>query len=125
MGFRFRKSKNLGGGFRLNFSKSGIGSSWGFKGFRVTKKAKGGLKMTTSIPGTGISYSTSSKKGSESGCVTIFIVWPIKLTLWMVLGVMWLMFVLPIRFLKAIFRRFAKKKRPSQAMNDTSNNIVE
>ena len=32
MGFRFRKSINLGGGFRVNLSKSGIGYSWGTKG---------------------------------------------------------------------------------------------
>ena len=28
MGFRYRKSINLGGGFRVNISKSGIGYSW-------------------------------------------------------------------------------------------------
>ena len=125
MGFRFRKSKNLGGGFRLNFSKSGIGGSWGVKGFRATKKAKGGLKTTVSIPGTSISYSTSSKKSSESGCVTIFIVWPIKLVLWMVLGCMWLMFVFPFKCLKAILQRVARKKEVIQDINDTSSNISE
>ena len=56
MGLRFRKSINLGGGFRINLSKSGIGHSWGIKGFRVTKTAKGTRRTTTSIPGTGISY---------------------------------------------------------------------
>ena len=29
MGFRYRKSINLGGGFRINLSKSGVGYSWG------------------------------------------------------------------------------------------------
>ena len=62
MGFRFRKSINLGGGFRINLSRSGIGCSWGTKGFRVTKTAKGTTRVTTSIPGTGISYSTETKK---------------------------------------------------------------
>lgn len=56
MGFRFRKSLNLGGGFRINFSKSGIGYSWGVKGYRITKTAKGTVRQTLSIPGTGISY---------------------------------------------------------------------
>lgn len=28
MGFRYRKSINLGGGFRINLSKSGIGYSY-------------------------------------------------------------------------------------------------
>ena len=65
MGFRFRKSVNLGP-FRLNFSKSGVGASVGTKGFRVTKKAGGGTRTTASIPGTGISYvtETSGKKSS-------------------------------------------------------------
>ena len=56
MGFRYRKSINLGGGFRINLSKSGIGYSWGTKGYRVTKKANGGIRKTYSIPGTGISW---------------------------------------------------------------------
>ena len=38
MGLRFRKSINLGGGFRINLSKSGVGYSWGAKGYRVTKQ---------------------------------------------------------------------------------------
>lgn len=56
MGWRIRKSINLGLGFRINLSKSGIGYSWGFPGYRVTKMANGGNRATYSIPGTGISY---------------------------------------------------------------------
>lgn len=56
MGFRYRKSINLGGGFRVNISKSGIGYSWGVKGYRLTKTASGKTRQTISIPGTGISY---------------------------------------------------------------------
>lgn len=56
MGFRYRKSINLGGGFRVNISKSGIGYSWGVKGYRITKTANGTIRRTMSIPGTGISY---------------------------------------------------------------------
>ena len=52
MGFRYRKSINLGGGFRINLSKSGVGYSWGVKGFRVTKTASGRTRKTYSIPGT-------------------------------------------------------------------------
>lgn len=55
MGFRFRKSISLGP-VRINLSKSGVGYSIGGKGLRVTKKAKGGVRATASIPGTGISY---------------------------------------------------------------------
>ena len=56
MGFRYRKSINLGGGFRVNVSKSGIGYSFGTRGCRVTKTASGKTRTTLSIPGTGISY---------------------------------------------------------------------
>ena len=66
MGFRFRKSINLGGGFRINISKSGIGYSWGVKGYRVTKTARGTTRRTASIPGTGISFvdETGKKRAS-------------------------------------------------------------
>lgn len=72
MGVRFRKSINLGGGFRINFSKSGIGYSWGVKGLRMTKTAKGRSRTTVSIPGTGLSYvhesgKKKSKKVNRSG----------------------------------------------------------
>lgn len=63
MGFRFRKSFNLGGGFRINLSKSGIGYSWGGKGFRFTKTARDTTRSTFSIPGTGISYTSESGRG--------------------------------------------------------------
>lgn len=68
MGFRYRKSINLGGGFRINLSKSGVGYSWGIKGYRVTKTAKGNLRRTISIPGTGISHVSeiSGKKNLHS-----------------------------------------------------------
>lgn len=58
MGFRFRKSINLGGGFKVNLSKSGVGYSWGTKGVRYTKTATGKKRTTLSIPGTGISCVT-------------------------------------------------------------------
>lgn len=66
MGFRYRKSINLGGGFRVNISKSGIGYSWGVKGYRITKTAKGTVRRTVSIPGTGISYSEESRVPKSS-----------------------------------------------------------
>ena len=59
MGLRFRKSVKFGP-FRLNFSKSGVGYSYGVKGCRVTHKATGGVRTTASIPGTGISYVTET-----------------------------------------------------------------
>ena len=71
MGFRFRKSVNLGP-LRINLSKSGVGYSVGTKGFRVTKKATGGVRTTASIPGTGVSYvtETSGKKTASATAAT-------------------------------------------------------
>lgn len=66
MGFRMRKSINLGGGVRLNLSKKGVGMSVGTKGFRVTAKAGGGIRTTASIPGTGISYVSESRSASST-----------------------------------------------------------
>ena len=65
MGFRYRKTINLGGGFKINLSKSGIGYSWGTKGYRVTRTARGNTRRTFSIPGTGFSYSKESRGGSR------------------------------------------------------------
>ena len=66
MGLRYRKSIKLGGGFRVNISKSGVGYSWGTKGYRVTKTATGQTRKTYSIPGTGLSYvKTKGKKRAK------------------------------------------------------------
>ncbi len=66
MGWRYRKSINLGLGFRINLSKSGIGYSWGFPGYRTTKLANGGTRQTYSLPGTGISYvEQQGKRGNN------------------------------------------------------------
>ena len=56
MGWRMRKRINLGFGCHINISKSGIGYSGGMKGVRFTKTARGGVRETYSVPGTGISY---------------------------------------------------------------------
>ena len=68
MGFRFRKSIKLPGGVKVNVSKSGVGFSWGFKGFRISQTATGKIRITISIPGTGISYDWtlgSKKRGKK------------------------------------------------------------
>jgi hypothetical protein len=57
MGFRFRKSFTILPGVRVNLGKSGLTSvSIGGKGVRLTM-GKRGTTVTTSIPGTGLSYS--------------------------------------------------------------------
>lgn len=65
MGMRFRKSIKLGGGTKLNLSKSGVGISTGVKGFRVSKNTSGRSRVTASLPGTGLSY-TKEYGGSGS-----------------------------------------------------------
>jgi len=75
MGLNFRKSINLGKGFKLNIGKSSIGISGGVKGARVSMNSKGRKTATFSLPGTGLSYSinlnnlfkgkTSKKKSSD------------------------------------------------------------
>lgn len=68
MGIRFRKSINLGGGFRINLSKSGVGYSWGVPGYRTTRTTTGKKRKTYSIPGTGISYvDETGRKKSNAG----------------------------------------------------------
>ncbi|MBQ4472617.1 MAG: DUF4236 domain-containing protein [Alphaproteobacteria bacterium] len=66
MGFRFRKSIDVLGLFRINFSKSGISFSYGLPGYRVTKMANGQTRKTVSIPGTGVSHVTTSGKTKKA-----------------------------------------------------------
>src|SRR5476651_796133 len=58
MGWSFRRSKSFGL-FRLNFSKSGIGFSFGVPGARVGVNSKGKKYVRGGIPGTGLSYQSS------------------------------------------------------------------
>ena len=65
MGFRFRKSFKVMPGVRINLSKTGVGASVGFKGFRMTKRADGRVQRTVSIPGTGVSHVESHAAGGS------------------------------------------------------------
>lgn len=68
MGFRFRKSINLGGGIKLNLNKKSAGLSFGGKGFRYSMNTKGRKTTSVGIPGTGLYYTKSSggnKKNSK------------------------------------------------------------
>ena len=66
MGFRLHRSTQILPGVRLNFSKSGIGYSTGFKGFRTSHMANGRTRRTVSIPGTGMSWVTESGSNHAS-----------------------------------------------------------
>ncbi len=65
MGFRYRKSINLGAGAKLNIGKKGIGVSAGVKGLRVSHGADGKTRVTASIPTTGISYQKVIKHSNQ------------------------------------------------------------
>jgi hypothetical protein len=62
MGWSFRRSKSFGL-FRLNFSKSGIGYSFGVPGARVGVNSKGKKYLRGGIPGTGLYYQSSLPDG--------------------------------------------------------------
>ena len=63
MGLRYRKTFKAGP-LRITASKSGVSTSIGGKGARITKTASGKTRTTLSIPGTGLSYvsETGGKK---------------------------------------------------------------
>lgn len=66
MGLRFRKSITICKGVRLNFGKSGMSVTTGTRGFHNTYNLGTGRRTTSiGIPGTGLSYVTSSG-GSNS-----------------------------------------------------------
>lgn len=66
MGFRFRRSVRIAPGLRLNLSKSGGSVSVGRRGATVNLSGRG-TRTTVGLPGTGISYSstTSSRRSSR------------------------------------------------------------
>jgi hypothetical protein len=55
MGWSYRKRLKFGP-IRINLSRSGVGMSWGIRGFRITHSATGRRYMTLSLPGTGLSW---------------------------------------------------------------------
>jgi len=55
MGWFFRKSINLGP-VRMNLSKSGVGTSWGFPGFRFGISPDGRKYIRIGLTGTGLCW---------------------------------------------------------------------
>lgn len=60
MAWSYRKSITLGP-LRINFSKSGVGFSFGVAGLRGGMNASGTKYVSASVPGTGIRYRKSGK----------------------------------------------------------------
>jgi L,D-peptidoglycan transpeptidase YkuD (ErfK/YbiS/YcfS/YnhG family) len=69
MGFRFRKRIKILPGFWFNMSKRGISTSIGGKGLTVNLK-DGKTRTTVGIPGTGLSYRTTSTDTSDNKAPT-------------------------------------------------------
>lgn len=64
MAFRFRKSQRVAPGVRLNFSKSGLSSSFGPRGAKVTVGPKA-VRSIVGIPGSGMSWSQSHRRNGS------------------------------------------------------------
>ncbi|MEC0600770.1 DUF4236 domain-containing protein [Bacillus spizizenii] len=67
MGFKFRKSVKIAPGVKLNINSKSVGISAGVKGARVSVNSKGRTTTTVGIPGTGISYSSTTTSKSKTG----------------------------------------------------------
>ena len=65
MAMRFRKSINLGGGFKLNVGRRGVGLSGGVRGARFSANTSGRRMRTLSVPGTGISWQSQTTRRSR------------------------------------------------------------
>lgn len=65
MGFRFRRSIRIAPGFRINLGKRGASLSVGKRGL-TTNISSRGIRETVGIPGTGISYTTSARRGLKN-----------------------------------------------------------
>lgn len=60
MGFRFRKSFKIAPGIKFNVNKKSVGLTVGKRGAHFTVNSKGKRTTSVGIPGTGLSYTTSS-----------------------------------------------------------------
>jgi hypothetical protein len=70
VGFRMRKSFKIAPGVQMTATPRGVGYSAGGKGYRVSKSATGRVTRTVSVPGTGISHSSSRSASSSKRLTT-------------------------------------------------------
>lgn len=69
MGIRFQKRINLGKGFGINISKSGITPSLRTKSGSISTK---GFSIKTGVPG--VTYQKRISSNKSSGCMVILII---------------------------------------------------
>lgn len=65
MGLRFRKSVKIAPGVRVNVGNKSAGVSVGGRGARVSVNTSGRRTTSVGIPGTGLSYISSSSSGKK------------------------------------------------------------
>ena len=65
--FRFRRSKQIAPGLRLNLNKKSVGLSVGRTGARRSVNTSGRTTTTLGIPGTGLSYMDSHNARGKTG----------------------------------------------------------
>lgn len=66
MGFRVRKSIKIMPGVRMTFSPSGVSTSIGVRGARITRGSNGRITRTIGLPGTGISHTETIRPATNS-----------------------------------------------------------
>lgn len=65
MGFRYRRSFKIAPGLKVNLNKKSASMTFGTKGIKYTISTTGRTRATISAPGTGLSYTASSKGGTK------------------------------------------------------------
>lgn len=65
MGLRFRKSIKIAPGLKINLNKDSVSATVGKRGAHYTINSKGKRTASVGIPGTGLSYTSTS--GGSSG----------------------------------------------------------
>lgn len=66
MGLRFRKSVKICDGLKLNFGKNGMSMTVGSGPLKKTFNTNGNVTTTVGIPGTGIYWTETERRGSRS-----------------------------------------------------------
>jgi len=83
MGFRFQKRIKLLPGVTVNLSKSGVSTSLGVTGARVTY-GHGKKRTTVGLPGSGVSHTSTTKVEDSSPVFSVVVLCVFCLILWVV-----------------------------------------
>lgn len=81
MGFRFQKRIRILPGVHINLSKTGISTSVGGNGLTVNLRGDK-VKGTVGLPGTGMSYSETSRLGSGLPGGVVLLIIAFVLAVW-------------------------------------------